>query len=140
MATVDETKRRAFARHFALNGNATAAAKAAGVPENSAHSMGYRWLRNESVVGMVREELDTLLRELAPLSIGVLRGLMEDEKASAATRLAAARDVMDRLGWVPPKRSEMKVDVTKKDLLDLTREELEILAAGGSVRDVDISD
>ena len=49
MAVVNETKRRDFVRHFAMYGNATAAARAVGIPESSAHSVGYKWLRNEKV-------------------------------------------------------------------------------------------
>lgn len=130
MPVADENKRRAFARHFALHGNATAAAKAAGVPTSSAHSVGYKWLRHAAVVSLIREELDALMRELSPIAISVLRRIMEDEKVSSATRLAAARDVMDRLGWVPPKRSELKVELRNKPLTEMTREELERIAAG----------
>jgi phage terminase small subunit len=135
--TADISKRRAFAQHYAVHGNASAAARAAGVPESSAHSMGYKWLRNNEVTRFIREEIDSQLRELGPVAIGVLKGLMADETAPASTRLGAARDVMDRLGWVPPKRSEIKFDAGERTADDLTTAELEQIIADARWDDED---
>jgi phage terminase small subunit len=61
MAKPDLAKRQAFACAYAELGNATQAALRAGVPQSSAHSMGYRWLRDDRVVGMVKEAMDLLI-------------------------------------------------------------------------------
>jgi uncharacterized protein with NRDE domain len=128
MATADHDKRRQFAQHYAMSGNATAAARAAGVSAASAHSMGYRWLRNREVRAMLREELDTQIRDLAPLAITTLRRLLVDEDTPPSVRLAAARDALDRVGFVPPKREEREGLMVNKAPAEMTTEELEAAA------------
>lgn len=110
MARLDVAKRLEFANAYAELGNATQAAIRAGVPQSSAHSMGYRWLRDERVASMVRDAIDDRLKTLGPLAVGVLEELMVSNHVSPQTRLQAARDVLDRLGWVPPRRAERLPD------------------------------
>ena len=130
MARADWAKRRAFARAYADRGNATQSALRAGVPRSSAHSMGYRWLRDREVVALIREELDGEVRFLRPLAVSVLRQLLLCDRTPASTRLQAARDVLDRLGWVPPKRQDPVEEGGGRELTEMSLEELEVYVSG----------
>lgn len=132
MARPDWKKRGIFARVYAISGNATQAALAAGVPSASAHSMGYKWLKNTDILALIREELDARLRDLGPVAVDVVRQVMLDPAASPQTRLTAARDVLDRLGWVPPKRTEASMYQAPPTIDELSREELMAIAYGGA--------
>lgn len=136
MAKADWAKREAFARVYAECGNASRAARQAGVPEQSAHSMGYRWLRDERVVELVREAMNDRLKALGPLAIGVMRDIMLSDQVSPQTRLHAARDILDRLGWVPPRRV-IQEESAGKSIQEMTRAELEYLVAGFPGSDAD---
>ena len=105
MPAIDLEKRRNFAREYALTSNGTEAARRAGVPEDSAAQQAYKWLRNPDVLGLVREEVDCRLRDLGPIAVDTVRDILLDPKSPARVRLSAAQDVLDRLGWVPPKRA-----------------------------------
>lgn len=129
MPKVDQDKRLAFAAAFAECGNATQAALTAGVPRGSAHSMGYKWLRNSDVVALVREAMDDRLKALGPTAIQTIQDILLSDRVSPQTRLQAARDVLDRLGWVPPKRGDIVEPPADRPLEKLTLDELEQLAA-----------
>lgn len=129
MPACDWEKRAKFAKEYALSNNATDAAKKAGVPATSAHSVAYKWLRNPEIIAMVKEEIDVAMRALGPSAVSVIRDLMLDPDAPPRTRLAAAKDVMDRLGWVPPKRADISISSPQKALTQMSRDELEALAA-----------
>lgn len=131
MARPDLEKRRAFACAYAELGNAAQAALRAGVPQSSAHSMGYRWLRDERVVAMVREQIDQRLKSLGPIAVQVIEDIMLSQTAAPQTRLQAARDVLDRLGWVPPKRADLVDDAFDQDITRLSVTDLERIAANG---------
>ena len=77
---------------------------------------------------MLREELDTQIRDLAPLAITTLRRLLVDEDTPPSVRLAAARDALDRVGFVPPKREEREGLMVNKAPAEMTTEELEAAA------------
>jgi len=129
MPKADIEKRTEFALAYAELGNATQAALRAGVPKSSAHSMGYRWLRDESVVAMIRGAIDDRLKGLGPLAVKVIEEVLRNPATSSQTRLNAARDVLDRLGWVPPRRAE-KVDEMALPLEEMSLEQLHAVAAG----------
>lgn len=129
MPATDWDKRTAFAKEFAVSGNGTKAAVAAGVPANSAHAVAYKWLRNTDVLSLIRTELDARLRDLGPVALDVLRDLMADPTVSSQTRLTAARDVLDRLGWVPPRRAEAMPLRAEPNIDEMTPDELRALIA-----------
>lgn len=129
MPATDWEKRAIFAKEYAASKNGTQAAIAAGVPAASAHAVAYKWLRNTDVLSLIRNELDARLRDLGPVAVDVLRELMMDPAVSPQTRLTAARDVLDRLGWVPPRRSEMAPLAPSKPIEDMTVEELKAIIA-----------
>jgi len=131
MPRIDHEKRAQFAKVYAATGNAARAARVAGVPARSARAVGYQWLRNGDVLELVRQEVDATLRDMAPAALRAIKCLIDDPKTPHQTRLAAARDVLDRLGHIPPKRSDLATLPTQKSLAELTMEELEQIAASG---------
>lgn len=124
MPAVDWDKRSAFAKEYAISGNGTQAAIVAGVPATSAHAVAYKWLRNTDILALIREEIDSRLRDLGPVAVDVMRQIMLDPDVPANTRLTAARDMLDRLGWVPPRRSEAAHLTTVMALEEMTDSEL----------------
>ena len=130
MAKADWDKRRAFALAYVACGNATQSALAAGVPDGSAHSMGYRWLRDARVIELIRDAMNDRLKALGPLALQVIQDILLSEHATPQTRLQAARDILDRLGWVPPKRAEAVKPAQRRELVEMTLEELEVMASG----------
>jgi hypothetical protein len=60
---------------------------------------------------------------MAPAAVNVLSGLLDDEDATAKIRLDAAKTILDRAGFVPPKASEAPT-VGEKALYEMTRDEL----------------
>ena len=129
MPAPDWEKRTAFAKEYAASSNGTQAAIAAGVPAPSAHAMAYKWLRNTEVLALIRHELDARLRDLGPVALDVLRDLMADASVSPQTRLTAARDVLDRLGWVPPRRADAMPLHSPKTVELMSVEELKAIVA-----------
>lgn len=129
MPARDDDKRRAFAIAYATSGNATEAAKMAGVPDSSAHSMGYRWLRVHDVQLAIRMEQESLLRGMTGMAIGILSQLLNDQTAPSHIRLSAAREVLDRSGFAKPKRKELlDIPSVTRSPGDMSREELMALA------------
>ena len=94
-----------FIAEFIDNGgNATQAAKAAGVSDVSASTVGYR-LKNR-----LTKEIDKAQREAlkgyAPRAITQIQNLAENA-VSENVRLSANRDLLDRAGYKPVERSEV---------------------------------
>ena len=131
MALPNIAKRQAFVQHYVAFGNATRAAIAAGCHGGSASVTAHRWLRNPAVLALLRDEINLYLRDLAPGALNALRHLVECPDTPPQTRLAAARDILDRVGFEAPKRAELAVTVADKSLNELSREELERIAGGG---------
>jgi phage terminase small subunit len=131
MPRIDHEKRARFAKVYAATGNAARAARVAGIPARSARAVGYQWLRNGDVLDLIRQEVDTTLREMAPAALGAIRRLIEAPDTPHQTRLAAARDVLDRLGHIPPKKAELAISTTQKSLYEMSYAELQQIAASG---------
>jgi len=130
MCRPDAQKRAQFVDNYVESGNATDAARRAGVPARSAHTMGSRWLKSPEIAAQIRERVEAGLDDLAPAAVATIGELMLDPAAPPSTRLAAARDILDRLGWIPPKRAERPGEAREKDLAEMSLAELHELAAG----------
>jgi len=68
-------------------------------------------------------DMTARIAELAPVAVEVLEDSMEKEH-DAKIRLIAAKDVLDRSGYTPAKRVEMKGvigHVTVEDIAEITR-------------------
>jgi hypothetical protein len=129
MPALDPVKRKMFTQLYVSTGNATQAAIGSGCPAGSAAVTAHRWLRNPAVLALLRDEIDLYLRNLAPTALKALRHLVECPDTPPQTRLAAARDILDRVGFVAPKRSELVATLTEKSVHQLSRAELERIAA-----------
>ena len=97
--------------HYVVSGNATRAAIAAGCSPKSASVTASRWLRNGDVLALLRKQIDLYLRDLIPGALNALRQLVESKETPPAMRLAAVKDILDRVGFVPPKRPELSVQM-----------------------------
>ena len=109
-----------FIAEFIDNGgNATQAAKAAGVSDVSASTVGYR-LKNR-----LTKEIDKAQREAlkgyAPKAITQIQNLAENA-VSENVRLSANRDLLDRAGYKPVERSEV-TEVT--DISNMSTDEIQ---------------
>jgi len=82
---------------------------------------------------MLREEVDSNLRALAPLAVATLRDLLSNSDVPPSVRLGAARDALDRLGLMPPKRIDPVIELEEKDVTEMTRAELELWVARNGV-------
>ena len=71
----------------------------------------------------LRQLMGDKLAAMAPAAISVLSGLMNDEDASPKIRLDAAKTILGRAGFVPPKASDAPT-VGEKSLHEMTRDEL----------------
>lgn len=81
---------------LANGGNRTEAAKAAGYGERSAHVTGCRLAKLPWVKRALREAVDDILADSAPIAAQTLRQLLDSK--SHYVRLEAAKDILDRNG------------------------------------------
>lgn len=86
----------------------------------------YSMLQTPAVTqALSRRMRATLQNDAAPLAIKVLMELTRDETVHAAIRRSAARDLLDRAGYVPPKALE--ADVNDKSIAAMPADELAAL-------------
>jgi hypothetical protein len=71
-------------------------------------SLATEWRRIGPAAG---KQIDLYLRDLIPGALNALRQLVESKETPPATRLAAVKDILDRVGFVPPKRPELSVQM-----------------------------
>ena len=71
----------------------------------------------------LRQLMVDQLTAMAPAAVEVLANLMDDENASPKIRLEAAKAILDRAGFVPPKAPEAPA-VGEKALHEMSRDEL----------------
>jgi short-subunit dehydrogenase involved in D-alanine esterification of teichoic acids len=71
----------------------------------------------------LRQLMVEKLAAMAPAALVVLNDLMDDEDASPKIRLDAAKTILDRAGFVPPKASDAPT-VGEKSLHEMSRDEL----------------
>jgi phage terminase small subunit len=96
---------------------------------------GYDMLRHPRIVAALREETTrALVVESAPLALRVLNSVLKDEKAPPNARVAAAKTILDRAGYVAPAKSDKPGEkpLAEQDTQDLrvTIERLESELAG----------
>ena len=86
----------------------------------------YHVLGNATVARLIDRTIRTQLREVAaPLALKVLTDLTRDTAVHPAIRRSAARDLLDRAGYVPPKAAD--ADVNDKSIAAMPAEELAAL-------------
>ena len=106
-------------RYVELCGNATAAARAVGVSDVSASTVGYR-MKNRLPKEIDKAQRDAL-KGYAPKAITQIQNLAENA-VNDNLRLSANRDLLDRAGYKPIERSEV-TEVT--DISDMSTEEIQ---------------
>ena len=107
-------------------GNGAAAACAAGYSEKTAKEIGRQLL----ALPHVRDAIDQANREqlsgrIATKAVALLERAIDDESVPMRDRVAAAKTVLDRAGFLPPSLAERAREVLSlKPLNEMTREEL----------------
>jgi hypothetical protein len=97
-APMTEMQQR-FAVEYASNGgNATAAAKAAGYSEKSAHEIARQLLEKPWIREAIFRELAKLRYRAGAVGLDALVRLAQSEKTPAAARVAAARALCEHAG------------------------------------------
>ncbi len=110
---------QALVQNLASGMNIKAAMKSAGYSENVRASIAI----TPAMQAHLRQLMVDKLATMAPAALAVLSGLMDDEDASSKIRLDAAKTILDRAGFVPPKASDAPT-VGEKSLHEMTRSEL----------------
>lgn len=64
------------------------------------------------------ESAQMMMDETAFDAIRVLQDVMNDEAQSGASRVAAAREVLDRAGWSPARKAPVRYEGTVKQEID----------------------
>ena len=109
-----------FIAEFIDNGgNATQAAKTAGVSDGSASTVGYRM--KSRLINDIEAAQKEALKGYASKALHQIQTLAETA-VSENVRLKANSDLLDRAGWKPVEKSEI-TEVT--DLQNMTTEELQ---------------
>lgn len=105
-------KQMIFVQEYLRSKNITAAAKAAGYSEQTAHVQGSRLLKNVKVqqyLNKTEQNLNRDLREMfaadAVKAYEVLKEIMLKPDAMDKDRIAAAKDLLDRAGYKPVDKS-----------------------------------
>ena len=100
-----QTRELEFVQKYVENGgNATEAAKAVGVSDNSASTVGHR-LKNR-LSDEIETEQSASLSGYAVKAVSYLKFLAESAK-SESVRLGAIKDILDRAGFKPVDRQEI---------------------------------
>lgn len=90
---------RKFAFEYASNGgNATAAARAAGYSEKTAHEIGRQTLEKDHVREEIQRHLMRLRFRSGAVGLDALIRIAQDGKAPAAARVSAARALCEHAG------------------------------------------
>ncbi|KAE8559795.1 terminase small subunit [Paenibacillus polymyxa] len=99
-------KQLVFVQEYLRHNNITAAAKAAGYSEKSAHVQGSRMLKNDKVKQYLNKNEQNLNRDLREMFVAdavkayeVMKDIMNDPAAQHRDRLSAAKDLLDRAGY-----------------------------------------
>jgi hypothetical protein len=89
---------------------------------------GRRWLRQPEVLLAVHIEVAKRLQASAPIAVRVLEDIFTDTTVSARVRVDAAKAVLDRAGYAPP-RAAPPVHGPQLTLTEMSLGELRALAA-----------
>jgi hypothetical protein len=105
MSAKNTEMQQRFALEYASNGgNGTAAAKAAGYSEKSAHELARQLLEKPHVRELVHQELVKLRFHAGAVGLGALTRIAQNEEAPPAARVAAARSLVEYAGLIGANR------------------------------------
>jgi phage terminase small subunit len=113
-------KQDAFCDEYVANGGkGTAAAKAAGYAEASAHVEANRLLKNPLILQEIYKRTAIAIGASAPKALAQIIGLSSTAK-SDYVRLEASKDLLDRAGLKAPERVDHRLDGELKISIDLS--------------------
>jgi len=119
-ATPLTPKQDAFCDEYVANGGkGTAAAKAAGYAEASAHVEANRLLKNPLILQEIYQRTVLAIGAAAPRALATITTLSSEAK-SDYVRLEASRDLLDRAGLRAPDRVDHRIDGELKVSIDLS--------------------
>lgn len=109
-------KQNAFVIEYLLDYNATKAAIRAGYSKRSAEVTGHRLLRNAKIYAVINKKMDKLAIDLqekfimdAIVARDVMLEVLNDPDALDRDRIRVAQDFLNRVGFVPISKGEMKI-------------------------------
>lgn len=119
---------RSFVLHFTGTegaiGHATKAALLAGYSENSAAEQGSQLLQKPHILEAIREaNRQAITGRMATKSAALLERIVDDETVSDRIRLDAAKTILDRAGYIPPKATDPDDD-SNKPMEEMSYDEL----------------
>jgi phage terminase small subunit len=113
-------KQDAFCDEYVANGGrGTAAAKAAGYAEKSAHVEANRLLKNPLILQEVYKRTALAVGAAAPRALMTIIKMSTNAK-SDYVKLEASRDLLDRAGLRAPEKVDHRIDGELKVSIDLT--------------------
>jgi len=113
-------KQDAFCDEYVANGGrGTAAAKAAGYAEKSAHVEANRLLKNPLILQEVYKRTALAVGAAAPRALMTIIEMSTNAK-SDYVKLEASRDLLDRAGLRAPEKVDHRIDGELKVSIDLT--------------------
>lgn len=120
-------KQRAFVIECAKGTPATVAATMAGysIPEQAAYNLKANATVQAAIAAEVRR---FLISEAAPAAIHLMYEFMVDKDLDKKLRLACAKTVADRAGFIAPKAKDAS-SLENKSLVDMTAEEMREMAS-----------
>lgn len=97
-----------FKEHYYATGNITKSYIAAGFSEKSANNNAHKYFKDhkDEILGFVH----TKLAEHVPAAIGVVVTIMNNPEEKGGIRLKAAQDLLDRAGYKPSDRIEIRTE------------------------------
>jgi len=121
-------KQKAWLESYLEHGNASEAARALGIGDNSARQYGHQMKR--ALSECIQANMHALIGRCAPDALETIYDIAVN-CPDPKVRLAAAQDVLNRAGYMGTKKVEVSVEA--KSDADLDREISSLLRKGGIV-------
>ena len=123
------TQQAVFAREYVrLGGKGAEAAREAGFSEKSAAKYAYQLLEKPHVLAAIHAEQRRSFAELASISLGQARMMLEDPKTPAGARVQLIMTTLDRAGHAAKRDVGDADDADGKSLREMSIDELQDLA------------
>ena len=113
-------------------GNASEAARRAGYSEKSARELGRQLLDKPHVLEAIHDaNRRQISGVMATKATALLERVVDDEAQPMKLRVDAAKTILDRAGYVPPKAAEHETPGDRKPVAEMTEAELEAFIRRG---------
>ena len=118
-----------FVKEYVIgSGNGAEAARKAGYSERSAAKLAHQLMDKKHVQEAIHLAQRRAFTELASISLGLAKKMLEDDKTPAGARVELIKSMMDRAGLAAI-RADGKDDGKAKSLREMSMEELQEIAA-----------